>query len=477
MDTRLSHSLERGTQDSARFDLQQGAVVIDARGLRFWAARGVRNLFLGVDRCFDFTCGVGGADRLYLRGTGAEHGVSVNGDELTLRHAALNTEVRLHATRGPRELVFDDGAVELGSLWRSAREAAALLQVLGEQGAATMATVASHVKCVRRRAVNVLPPGALIQVDGSCGVETVYSAGHSEASAPPLRVHFEGRLTEHAVVLRGEALAVTRRASGLLHGAYVVGSASLVFEDGAVPAAALGGAVRLNQPWPRPSGPALPALPRITAVALDVDAADLDWSADGGDAAAPSVLPSGLFAGCRVGQVFEASVSLEVPVEVEGSPRLHLCVGGQHRAAQFSSGNGTSTLHFVYTVCEADVAQATGSETRGLTITGVSNLDVDVGPLLTCGAEIRPLHGAGQITPPQATPRAAEVPDESTWQVLILESERQVAQALRRLEEQQGTGERLLATERTLGYRRLDVELDMVPDIDLRELEAATETA
>jgi hypothetical protein len=477
MDTRLSHSLERNAQDGARFDLQQGAVVIDARGLRFWAARGVQNLFVGVGRHFDFTCGVGGADRLYLRGAGGDHGMSVNGDELTLRHAALNTEVRLHATRGPRELVFDDGAVELGALWRSARDAAALLQVVGERSAASTATVANHVKCVRRRTVNALPPGALIQVDGPCGVETVYATGHGEASAPPLRVQLEGRLTEHAVALRGEALAVTRRASGLMHGAYVVGPAWLVFADGAVPAGALGGAVRLNQPWPAPSGPTLPALPRITAVALDVDAADIDWSTDESDVAASGVLPSGLFAGCRPGQVFEASVSLEVPVEVEGSPRLHLCVGGQHRAAQFSSGSGTSTLHFVYTVCEADVAHAAGSQTRGLTITVESNLDVDVGPVLTCGAEIRRLHPPGPSAVQQTALRVADIPDESTWQALITESERQVALALTRLEEQQGTGERLLASERTLGHRRLDVEIDLVPDIDLRELEAATETA
>src|SRR5690606_11389452 len=133
----------------------------------------------------------------------------------------------------------------------------------------------------------------------------------------------------------------------------------------------------------------------------------------------PGALPSGLFGACRAGQVFEACVSLEGAVRVDGTPRLHLCVGGRHRVAQFSGGSGTDTLRFVYTVTEEDVIQGVGSETRGQTLTDPDNLDVEVGPVLTAGATIRALQqpprpaGTGHAAP------AAVLPDDSGWQAMI----------------------------------------------------------
>ncbi len=447
----------QGDHDEARFDLIQGAIVIDGDAVGFWGARGVQHLFLGSGKCFDLTCGVGGADRLFLQGSSIDHGIHVSADVMTLRHAAHDTQIKLHASRGPRELVFDDGTVMLGSLWRSTRQASALLGVLGESAACAQATVASHISAGPRLALGALPDGALLQLEGLSGVETVYAGnGH-------LRVHLDGRLAEHKARLSGKALALSRRSIGLLETAYVVGSAQLVFADGGVQADAMFRAVQYNEPWPLPQGEALPALPRITAVALDVDSADIDWSDDW-----PGALPSGLFGGCRAGQVFEASVSLEEAVKVDGTPRLHLCVGGRHRAAQFSGGSGTDTLHFVYTVTEDDVAQGVGSETKGLTLTGRGNLDVEVGPMLTAGATIRAL----QPSLLQSDVSVASAPvvsaDESGWQALIEESERRLAVALALLEE----GDDEAASRRFQGRNiRPDLELDLILDIDLGDLE------
>lgn len=452
----------QGDQDETKFDLIQGAIVIDGQAVGFWGARGVQHLFLGSGRCFDLTWGVGGADRLFLQGSSAEHRVQVSDDVLTLRHALQGTEIMMHASRGPRELVFDDGTVLLGSLWRSVRQAEALLGVVGEASACTRASVASHVCAGPRLALGQLPEGALLQLEGLGGVETVYAGGAR------LRVPLDGRLAEHKARLSGRALALGRRSGGMLETAYVVGPAQLVFADGGVPSEALYAAVQRNDPWPVPQGEALPALPRITAVALDVDSTGVDWPEE-----VPGELPSGLFGGCRVGQVFEASVSLDAPVNVDGTPRLHLCVGGRHRAAQFSGGSGTDTLRFVYTVTEDDVAQGSGSETRGLTLTGRTNLDVEVGPMLTAGACIRPLQASLQGLDVQAGPLMPEPPEESVWQALIDESERRLAVALARLEE--SDDDPAAASTGRCSLVRPDLELDLLLDIDLEDLEMTAE--
>lgn len=438
-----------------RFDLIQGAIVIDGRGVGFWGARGVQQLFLGSGTCFDLTCGVGGADRLFLQGASADHQVSMCAEVLSLRHAAKGTEIRLHASRGPRELVFDDGAVMLGSLWRNAQQASALLGVVGEAAACAQATVANHVSAGPRMAVGALPEGALLQLEGVNGVETVYAGDACK------RVHLDGRLAQHKARLSGRALVMSRRSSGLLETAYVVGPARLVFADGGVQSEVLLRAVRYNEPWPVPHGDAMPALPRITAVALDVDSSDIDWSDDW-----PGSLPSGLFGACRAGQVFEASVSLEEAVSVDGTPRLQLCVGGRHRAAQFSGGSGTDTLRFVYTVTEDDVAQGTGSETKGLTLTGRGNLDVEVGPVLTTGATIRALQASLLQPDAGAEQLTAANSDESDWHALIDESERRLAIALAQLEASDA-----VTVQRRSEHAHPDLELDLLLDIDLVDLE------
>ncbi|MGE0100456.1 MAG: hypothetical protein AB7S86_19115 [Hydrogenophaga sp.] len=450
----------------AKFDLIQGAIVVHGHALRFWGGRGVQHLFLGVGRSFDLTCGVGGADRLYLQGSSAQHRVVVSGDVLTLLHEAQGTEVSLHASRGPRELVFEDGAVTLGSLWRSSRQVSALLGVVGEAAAGALATVASHVRAAPRAPVGALPDGAVLQVEGVGGVETVYVGGSE------IQVHLAGRLAEHRVAVKGQALALGRRASGLLEMAYVVGSQRLAFADGEVAADALFHAVQHNEPWPVPHGARTPELPRITAVALDFDSADGAWSDEW-----PGALPSGLFAGCRAGQAFEASVSLEEAVKVEGSPRLQLCVAGRRRAAQYMGGSGTNTLRFVYTVTEEDVAMGASCDTKGMTLTASGNLDVEVGPVLTSGAAIRPLQPV-MLLASAANQPVLQTPAESDWQTLISESERRLARDLVQLDEP------VPEVARTAGARwpmrapcAIDVELDLLLDVDLTALERSVEMA
>ncbi len=456
-----------------KFDLLQGALAIDGAAIGFWGARGLRHVYLGEGRCFDLTCGLGGADRLFLRGASIGYRVDVRrSDVLVLRHPALQTEVRLHASRGPCELVFDDGWVGLGDLWRSVRQASALLDVVGERTSCAAASVAHHVAAGPGRACAALAAGALIQLEGAAGVETVYGPGAV--------VCLGARLSEHRAHLAGGVLALSRRASGWLEASYLAGPARLVCADGSVDAGALSRAVQRNDPWPAPEGEAAPALPRITAVALDVDsgADGAEWlpdgwmTADGAGGALPGDLPSGLFGGCRAGQVLEASVSLDEAVVVEGAPRLCLSVGGRGRSAHFSGGNGTDTLRFVYTVTDDDVSLACSSETKGLTLTGgAGNLDVEVGPVLTVGASIRPLRHLPPA-PDAAAPAGEPEVRESDWVALISESERRLALALASLE---GTSLAVAAPDGVVDVAidwRLDVDLAGLEPADRREAEA-----
>lgn len=361
--------------DETKFDLVQGAISIDGGQVAFWGGRGVQHLFLGEGRHFDLTCGVGGADRLHLCGAAADHRVSVKADVLTLRHPSRGTTVTLQASRGPRELVFEEGAVGLGELWRSVRQAGALLDLVGEAAVGNAASVADHAQPRPLPSAGGVPQGALLQIEGAGGVETVYEGGLAG------RVCLHGTLAQHRVHAQGKVLVLSRLSEGFREVAYVWGDAGLVFADGSVAQSALLCAIRQGLPWPLPDGEVFSMTPpRITAVALDVDGGDAGW---------PQAWPSGLFSGCRAGHVLEASVWLDDVVTVEGSPRLQLCVAGRSRAAHFSGGSGTNTLRFVYTVTEEDVAQGLGSETRGQTLTCMGNLDVEVGPVVPTGASIR----------------------------------------------------------------------------------------
>jgi hypothetical protein len=438
-----------GSQDEMKFDLLQGAVSIDGSTVAFWGGRGVQHLFLGSGRNFDLTCGMGGADRLFLRGSTSDHLVSVKADVLTLRHSSRDTQIHLHASRGPRELVFEDGAIGLGELWRSARQVAALLHVIGEVSASSDATVANHVTARPLMEVGALPQGALLQVEGLGGVETVYET--TEATT----VNLSGALIEHHVQAHGKVLALSHAFNGLQETAYVTGCGSLSFSDGEVSSRALFRAVQQGEAWPLPTGASCSGLPRITAVALDVACADLGLD---------DAWPSGLFSGCRVGHVFEASVSLDEAVTVEGSPRLQLSVAGRNRAAHFSGGSGTSTLRFVYTVTEDDVAQSAVGEPKGQTLTGYGNLDVEVGPVLPTGASIRrmpdPLEEVPadfQVSEMTATGQSSE------WQSLADHSERS------------GEEDAAVSSFMHISHDPLDFEVELLIDIDLTALEQVSD--
>lgn len=68
---------------------------------------------------------------------------------------------------------------------------------------------------------------------------------------------------------------------------------------------------------------------------------------------------------------------------------------------------------------EDDVAQGSGSETKGLTLTGRGNLDVEVGPVLTTGATIRALQASLLQQDAGAEQLTAANSDESEWHALI----------------------------------------------------------
>ena len=55
-----------------------------------------------------------------------------------------------------------------------------------------------------------------------------------------------------------------------------------------------------------------------------------------------------------IGDVIEATVTFDEPVEVEGTPRLRLSVGSRNRRADYQQGTGTAALVFGYEVAPGD---------------------------------------------------------------------------------------------------------------------------
>lgn len=180
--------LAPSTPQESKFEIAQGIVSIEGRSLGFRGFGGVRHLSLSSGWSFDLTSGVGGAEQLRLCGVSEDYCASMKGNVLTLSHLAQGTVVKLQAGRGPCRIVFDDGFVGVGDLWRNMTQAAALSRLAGESGLTDSAVVASHVHPSRDAAflvgAHALPDGAVLRAAGLDRVETVYEPN---VDSPPLR--------------------------------------------------------------------------------------------------------------------------------------------------------------------------------------------------------------------------------------------------------------------------------------------------
>ena len=361
-----------------RFKALHGTVSVGCDSLSFWGAPGVGHLVLAAGRHYDLTCGVGGADRLYISGKSDAFRVRVllasNG--MTLTHLTTGTQVKLHASRGPKVIVFHDGAIDFEALWQSASQSAALLNVLGAPHLAGKSAVSDHISLSPHQAATCqLPDGAMLQVVGRKGVETVYvPVGAPAVVLDGARIDY--RANVHGP--RNAVLTLGRNRPGGWQISHVVGLAKLLFSDGVVLSSAVQFALKSEASWPPADGPSLPSAPRISAISLDCSA--------------PSQgLGSSEFSTWHAGQVLEISVSFCQSVLVTGAPNLQLQVSGQTRMAVYGGGSGTNTLRFIYWLTAYDAAQLYRCDVsaRQLLVEGLPNFEV--GPIWPCGALIVPL--------------------------------------------------------------------------------------
>lgn len=379
--------LSPGTPGDLRFEIAQGTVSMLGRTLEFRGLGGVRHLSLGPGWSFDLTRGVGGTEQLHLSGVSEDYRVTMEGDVLMLSQLAQRTLVKLQAGRGPYNIVFDDGFVRVGDLWRSVTQAAAISKLAGACGSTDSAKVASHVHPSRDAAfqlgAHVLPEGALLRASSLDRVETVYQPS---GSSP---IGLEGAFGDYRFTTRGPVVSLNRQRRGCFEGTYLTGASQVVFADGQVCADAL-----FNALQPAPSESIVGASnntgyerPMATSVALSIDPMTVSCSESWFVGLANGWLLSGL---C-VGQVFDAAVTFNEAVFVRGAPQVQLRIGGLRRLARYGGCSGGNTLRFLYVVTADDVLEgALGPDGGDVARVDRPRLDIEVGDLLLNGAEILP---------------------------------------------------------------------------------------
>ncbi|MGQ3115164.1 MAG: hypothetical protein ACT6UH_06305 [Hydrogenophaga sp.] len=378
--------LAPSTPQESKFEIAQGIVSIEGRSLGFRGFGGVRHLSLSSGWSFDLTSGVGGAEQLRLCGVSEDYCASMKGNVLTLSHLAQGTIVKLQAGRGPCRIVFDDGFVGVGDLWRNMTQAAALSRLTGESGLTDSAMVASHVHPSRDAAflvgAHVLPEGALLRAAGLDRVETVYEP---DAGLP---ICLEGAFADYGVTAQGMVIALDRQRHGCFEGVYLVGASQLNFADGQVEMGALRDALQSLCLGPMSEDLFSPQMdePVATSVALSIEpTASCSESWFGG------LFHGGLLSGLCVGQVFEVAVSFNEAMCVWGAPQVELRLGRLNRVAQYRGRSGGETLRFTYVVTEDDVLE-TSLNAAEVSVARAERLrlDIEVGNLLLNGAEIHP---------------------------------------------------------------------------------------
>lgn len=382
--------LAPNTPQGSKFEITQGVVSMHGRALGFHGFGGIRCLSLGAGWSFDLSTGVGGAEQLYLQGMSEDYRASIQGNELTLVHLAQRTAVKLVAGRGPGRLVFEDGFVGVGDLWRNMAQAVALSRLTGVSGATNSATVASYVHPGRDATFfaesQALPAGALLSVVSLDRVESVYEPD-VDAS-----ICLEGAFSDYGVTTQGEVVALDRQVNDRVEGVYLAGAAELRFSDGSVNVSALREAL---QPLRRESllGDSFSRQmeePVATSVALAIEPSTISCSESwfGG------LFHGGVLSRLCAGQVLEVAVSFGEAMCVWGAPQVQLRLGRLERVAQYRGRSGCDTLRFTYVVTEDDVLEtslnaAGGGAARAERL----RLDIEVGDLVLHQAEIHPFSG------------------------------------------------------------------------------------
>ena len=114
-----------------------------------------------------------------------------------------------------------------------------------------------------------------------------------------------------------------------------------------------------------------------------------EWAAGSGTTVSTVALTSsaGPDSTYAIGDTVQATVTFAAAVEVTGTPRLELDIGGQPRQADYASGGGTAALVFAYTVAVGD------EDTDGVSI-GASKLALNGGAIKAGGVAAALAHPA-----------------------------------------------------------------------------------
>ena len=119
----------------------------------------------------------------------------------------------------------------------------------------------------------------------------------------------------------------------------------------------------------------------------------------------------------KIGDEIEIGIEFSEDVVVTGTPRLALDIGGATRPAAYTSGTGSNTLLFVYTVAENDEdADGVTVATNGLTLNGGTIVTTGGETvILGHGPETDPAHTVDGVRPTAASATAAGPTLTVTW--------------------------------------------------------------
>ena len=354
-----------------KLEMVQGTVFLKERLIVFRGLGGSRTLSLGRGWVFDLTGGVGGAERLLLCGACSGYRVVMDADVLTLTSPADGTTVRLQAGRGPHCIVFDDGWVRAGDLWRDMTQAVALSRLAELEDAAAPVDMVcnllpkSHEACDLE--ANTLPEGAILQVGCMDRIETVYGPDAASQAAPL------GVFADYSVTMQTNVVCLNRCLRGQIEDIYLVEASQLSFVDGKLTVETLRRALRLPQDAPISSS--CGETPKVVTVALSVEPMTTPYF----ESWFVGLSRGGLLNGLYVGQVIEATVTFNMVVSVSDAPPIRLRAGDLCWTARCSGSSSTDTLRFTYVVTEDDVLEISMDATQvGASALDRLRLDIEV---------------------------------------------------------------------------------------------------
>lgn len=323
-----------------------GAVRLSADSIGFYGYAGDLYVRMGVQRSFDLSTNRHADVTLALPATVDEYRISLFADVVLVTHVCDGSSLRLHPRCGVRELSFLDGSMCLtGALCRSLR-AHSLKRSIDHHHPITFAKIMANRDDASAVVVQKnTSKGFLMEIGCATSIDALYQS----SAADPVRI--PGRMCD-VVNVSGEVasrvICLTRGVHKRPERIHVFGEGYVEFSDHRASAASICASLQAHAEDSSPT--ACLDAPRVQAAAIYLGPCL-------GEDELPELGQHLAVSDLMAGQVVDMEVTLDKPRLVLGIPQIELRIDGLTRLGRYVSGNGGSTLRFVYQVLPADIQQ------------------------------------------------------------------------------------------------------------------------